>query len=488
MRYRTKVLASFVGLALVSNALLLVVDYALSSRQLRHRIESQVLSIAAAGAVAVDGDLLATLGSAADQESETYRELERHLRAVRDANRRPDVHVKYVYTLHRDAADPTVVRFGVDAEEPGPDKSNLGDVYETPEAFVFNEDAPLVFPEFSTDKWGTWVTAQAPIRDREGRFVALLGVDVAATDVIAAERRLLISGLLSVLAALALAFLVASLLSRRVARPLAALRDAVHAIGEGRFDTTVETRGKDEFAEVGRAVNRMAVGLLQRENLKGALARYVSKDVTRDVLSGVEVRLKGERRRVTILFADLRGFTSLAEKAPPEDVVTMLNDFYARMIESVMAQQGLINKFLGDGLMAMFGAPRRDLRQETHAIRAAFSMQRAMADLRARWGEGGGGERAASMHMGIGIDAGEAVVGNVGSDERIEYTAIGDTVNTASRLEQETKHLDGVEVIVSRTVRDAAADRFRFRAVGSLAIRGKEESVEAFVPEEPSAG
>lgn len=482
MKYRTKVLACFVGLAVTTNAVLLTVEYAQTSRQLRHQIESQVLSIASTAALLLDGDRLASLASPEDQQSETYRDLELHLRRMRDANRRPDVFVKYLYTLHRDRTHPGIIRFGVDAEEVGEDKSNLGDVYETPANFRFNQEGAIVFPEFSTDAWGTWVTAQAPIHDRAGNLVGLLGADVAATEVLRAQRRLLVSGLVSILAALVLAVIVASFLARRVSRPLAAVRDAVRAIAEGRLDTTVDLRATDEFGEVADAINDMAVGLLQRENLKGALARYVSAEVTQAVLEGGGVRLDGERRRVTVLFADLRGFTSMAEKAPPEEVVAMLNDFYAGMIEAVMAQHGLINKFLGDGLMAMFGAPRADEKQEEHAVAAAFAMQRAMAVLRERWRSSPGSHLGSEMEMGIGIHAGEAVVGNVGSDERTEYTAIGDTVNLASRLEAATKEMPDVEVLVSATVWRVVRYRFQFRPMGRVAIRGKDEPVEVYSP------
>ena len=480
MRFRTRVLCMVVGLAVASNAVLMGLMFAHASTQLRQQIESQVLSIAAVGALRVDGDRLATLKAPADQDSDTYRDLERALREVRDSNRRPDVHVKFVYTLHRDPLQPAVIRFGVDAEEPGEDKSNLGDIYETPPGFVFNSDAPFVFPEYETDAWGTWVTAQAPIRDRGGRVVGLLGVDVAAHDVIAAEERLLWSGGLSTLVALLLAMVGSAFLATRVSRPLRKLRRALLEIGRGRLDTEVEVESRDEFGEVASAINEMTVGLMQRENLKGALVRYVSAEVTQTVLDEGAIRLEGQRRNVTILFADLRGFTKLSDKARPEDVVAMLNDFYAGMIDAVMANHGFLNKFLGDGLMAMFGAPRADDQAEQHAVRAAFAMQRAIVRLREHWRSSPGWLAGVELHMGIGIHSGEAVVGNVGSSERMEYTAIGDTVNLASRLESATKELPGVELLVSEAVFCKVRDQFPFESKGSIVVRGKSDPVAVY--------
>lgn len=480
MKFRTRVLWMLVGLALLTNAVLVAVLFAQASRQLRRQIESQVLSIAAEGALQVDADLLAALRDPTDQDSEAYRTIERQLRAIRNANRRSDVFVKFVYTLHRNPQRPALIRFGVDAEEPGDDKSNLGDVYETSPGFVFNADSPYVFPEYSQDAWGTWVTAQAPIRDGNGRVVGLLGVDVAAQDVMAAEQRLLVSGALATLVAMLLAVLGSGWLATRVARPLRVVRNALRDIGAGKLDTEVAVESRDEFGEVAMAINDMTVGLLQRESLKGALVRYVSAEVTQTVLDQGEIRLEGQRRHVTVLFADLRGFTKLSERARPEEVVAMLNEFYAGMIDAVMTNQGFLNKFLGDGLMAMFGAPREDAEPELHAVRAAFAMQRAIVKLREQWHSSSGWLASAELHMGIGIHCGDAVVGNVGSVERMEYTAIGDTVNLACRLEAATKEMPGVEVLVSEPVWRAVAGRFPFESKGSIDVRGKSEPVAVY--------
>lgn len=482
MKFRTRVLCLFVGMALLTNSVLFAISYWQSSRSIKQQIESAVLSIASTGALGIDGERLLELVQGGEQDSDAYRDLEAELRHLRNTNRRSDLQVRFVYTLHRDPSRPDRTIFGVDAEEPGPDKSDLRSVYQSDYKFVFNGDAPYVFPDFVTDEWGTWITAQAPIRTSGGEVAGLLGVDVDARDVVAASRRFLVTGLLAILTALLLAMLLSGFLSTRISLPLAKIHDAVRQIGKGRFETEVRIDSRDEFGEVADAVNDMALGLMQRENLKGALASYVSRDVTQAVLDeGTAPQIAGERRRITVLFADLRGFTRVSDRAPPERVVAMLNQFYERMIEAVLNGHGFLNKFLGDGLMAVFGAPRSDDRQELHAVEAAFRMLKAQDALRERWVREGVRFSQEELRIGIGIYTGDAIVGNVGSDERMEYTAIGDTVNVASRLESMTKEI-GAPMLIGTATYTAVKDVIPFYRVGPVSIRGKELPVEVFAP------
>lgn len=480
MTFRTRLLCMFVGLALLTNSLLLAVSYWQAARVVKRQVESAVLSIAASGALTLDGDLLGELVRDGEQDSPTYRQFETELRRLRDANRRHDLQVRFVYTLHRDPTNPARTLFGIDAEEAGADKSDLRSAYEPDDSFIYNSDAPYVFPDFVTDQWGTWISAQAPIRTRSGVCAGLLGIDVDARDVVAAGRRFLVTGALAILSALLLAVLLAGFLASHVSRPLARMRDAVRRIGRGRLDTRLEVGASDEFGEVACAINEMTEGLLQRDNLKGALVRYVSRDVTQAVLEeGEAPQIEGERRRITVLFADLRGFTSISDRARPERVVAMLNQFYAGMIEATFAHHGFLNKFLGDGLMAVFGAPREDPRQERNAVAAGIAMVEAQRALRSSWIDQGMRIPDDELGMGIGIQTGDAIVGNVGSDERMEYTAIGDTVNLAARLESKTKEL-GVEMLIGAATREAIGTLFPFYSVGALEIRGKEAPVEAY--------
>jgi adenylate cyclase len=476
MKFRTKVTIGLVALALTTNSLLLALVYYQARDSLMKQIQTTVLSIATTSAMLLDVDAYLRIRGRADEDTPAYHGLERYLRLVRDTNRRHDLRVKYVYIIARDADNAGTAHFVVDAEEEGPNKSHLGESYKSIDTSRLDFQTAHLPGGFVTDQWGTWLTALAPVRDRAGRSVGLLGVDIGADDVTVRLRRLLYSGLAAMILSVAFAVGVAMMGSRRLTEPLTVISDAARAVGQGKLDTRIEWRSNDEFSMLAATMNEMVAGLRQRENLKLTLVRYVSREVADEILaSGRMAELKSERRKITVLFADVRGFTTLSESLGPEEVVGLLNEYFDRMIEAIFRYKGTLNKFLGDGFMAIFGAPVDDPYQEEHAIRAALDMQASVRDLRDKYQR----YRAIDFHIGIGINTGVAVVGNIGCDQHMEYTAIGDTVNTASRLEARTKELR-VDTLVSEYTYVAVRNRFRFRKGDVLQVKGKAESIQVY--------
>lgn len=469
MRYRTKVVLALSLLTIFTNGLLLVLSYRGASALLFAQIQSKVLSIATTSALFVDGGAQERLQTQADESSEAYKQLEATLRRVREANRRDDVFTKFVYTMRPDPADPQKWRYVGDAEEAADEKSHIGDPveYRSEDTTGFSLAAPRAETAFSTDQFGTWLSANAPIHDASGQAVGVLGVDIDAANVLAEQRRLLVSGLVALGIAVVVALVCSLALSRWVSAPLSRLKTAVEAIAAGKLDTRVEIKRRDEFGEVGVAINGMAAALRERETLKGALARYVSKHVAENIIADNKLPgLKGDRRRITVLFCDIRNFTRFANALPPEEVVAFLNEYFAEMIEAIFSHQGTLDKFLGDGLMAVFGAPLDDPQHELHAVTAALEMQARLRRLRERWH----GDKA-EIASGIGIHTGDAIVGNIGSEQRMEYTAIGDTVNIASRLERATKEL-GFEILLSESTAEALGGEFSLRRIDDIQCRG----------------
>ena len=482
MKFRTKLILLFIGLALLTNGLLFIINTWQASKMLRAQIGTTALSIAATASALLDGDLHATLVESADAEGEAYKNLEAKLRKVRDANRRDDVQLKFVYTTTPSPKDEGVVLFAVDAEEAGPDKSLLGDLYmqkEVPGTLPTSFEENQVQPVFVEDQWGTWLSANSPLRSSSGNSVGVVSVDIDAKEVIERLNTLKYIGLAALSISIVLAVGLAIYFSNTMARPLKELRRAVIAIGEGKLETRLNTSSGDEFAEVAVAVNEMAAGLQQRDIFKGTLVRYMSGQLAEKILSSGKIPdLKGERRKITVLFADVRGFTSLSEKLPPENVFALLNDYFDKMIEEISKNHGMLNKFMGDGLMAVFGAIEEDLYQEENAIKAALGMRHVLEGMRERFQI----ERQVDLKIGIGINTGVALVGNIGSNQRMEFTAIGDTVNLGSRLESANKEFN-TDIIVSEYTYVAARTQFRFRSLGPLSIRGREEPVSAYAVE-----
>ncbi|HXJ42670.1 MAG TPA: adenylate/guanylate cyclase domain-containing protein, partial [Bryobacteraceae bacterium] len=215
-----------------------------------------------------------------------------------------------------------------------------------------------------------------------------------------------------------------------------------------------------------------------RDRVKTTFAHFVSQQVMDSVLKAGEVKLTGDRRRISVLFCDLRGFSTISENLPPESVVRLLNDYFETMVDVIFRNRGTLDKFIGDGIMVIFGAPEDDPYQEEHALRTAIEMQHALTDLAARWAQEG-----ITVRMGIGINSGSAVVGNIGSSKRMDYTAIGDTVNLASRLESATKEL-GVGILVSEYTYTALRGTFKFRQMGSVTVKGRVEPVLTYTIDE----
>lgn len=281
------------------------------------------------------------------------------------------------------------------------------------------------------------------------------------------------------LASLAAALLGTIAIVSWLMRPIPMLARAAREVGEGRLDTEVTWRSSDEIGVLASAFNDMVRGLRERDHIRNVFGRYVSGEIADAVLGG-KLPLGGERRHVAVIFADIRDFSVLGQSHQPEEMVTLLNDYFSLMTRVIRARGGIVDKFLGDGLLAIFGAPLPTANPEERAVRAALEMRWALSAFNAHRASQG----LVAIRMGLCVTSGEALVGNIGSEEKMEYTAVGEPVNLASRLEGVNKRL-GTSAIVSRRVREATAGVFGYKELGSHAIRGWKDPLELFEPLDP---
>ena len=427
----------------------------------------------------LDAEAHSKIQTRADQDMPVYKQLEASLRRARDANRRRDLYVKYIYSMRPYPGDPSTAEFVLDAEEDGVNKSNVGDVYKNSNPnYIVRFNDFQADQDFVRDQWGLWLTANAPIRDARNETVGAVGVDVSATEVMQRLKGLFGTARWRWGSPLSWRICWPAWLRARLRKPLVTIRNAVERIAAGDYNQTLKIASKDEFGEVANALNKMTLGLQQREDLKSALARYVSEDILNEIIyAGRRSELYSQRKKVTALFADVRGFTNFSEQLSPEETVGMLNDYFEKMIEAVFKNMGHLNKFMGDGLMALFGALRDDEFQEEHAVQAALDMRTALKELQEKWAtsESRARDALASLRIGIGVNTGLAIVGNIGSKQRMEFTAIGDAINLAARLEQATPDR-GVDILVSEYTYVATRSRFPFERVGEISLKGKSES------------
>jgi adenylate cyclase len=214
----------------------------------------------------------------------------------------------------------------------------------------------------------------------------------------------------------------------------------------------------------------------EKRKVKRLFSRYVAKDVYEQLLADPSrAALGGSRRAMTVLFSDVRGFTALSEKGAPEDIVATLNEYFTRMVQVLFDHRGTLDKFVGDMVMALFGAPLDDEDHAEHAVQAAIAMARALDELNAAWAASG----RPTLDIGIGINTGEMVAGNIGSSAIMSYTVIGDAVNLGARLESLNKEY-GTRIIISEATRSRLKGQYHIRPLGSVTVKGKSQPVAIF--------
>jgi len=216
----------------------------------------------------------------------------------------------------------------------------------------------------------------------------------------------------------------------------------------------------------------------QRILLRDTLSRYVSPAMTEEILKNPEsLQLGGQRRHLTVLFADIRSFTSLAEKMDPAEVVEMLNHFFTLMVDLVFEHQGTLDKFLGDGLMAFFGAPLEVPQAASQAVACAIAMQQRLQALQAKG-------TTPIQGMRVGINTGEAIIGNIGSEKRMDFTIIGDVVNVAARLLEVAREHEA-PIIISESTFQEVEDHFPLKPGPAVVLRGRQVPTVSYLVEFP---
>ncbi len=285
---------------------------------------------------------------------------------------------------------------------------------------------------------------------------------------------------LALFALIGVAFVIsvfgASAIARGVSGPMVKLVAATRRVRTGDYGEAVAVDREDEIGELATAFNTMTQGIAERDRVRDLLGKVVDPAVASELL-GKEVELGGEERQVSVLFSDIRGFTSLSEQQRPRDLINVLNRYFTDMSACIETESGVIDKYIGDAIMALFGAPLKQPDHAARAIRAALGMIRALSELNRAFGE----EGLPVLAAGIGVNTALVVVGNMGSARRLNYTAIGDGVNLASRIEGLTP-IYGVPVIVSEGTAAAAAPDFVYRELDRVRVKGRREPVRIFEP------
>ncbi len=276
-----------------------------------------------------------------------------------------------------------------------------------------------------------------------------------------------------------LSFFGALILSRMLSRPVRELHRATQAIGKGDLSVSVLPGSNDELGDLVQAFNGMVRDLKKSDVLKNALTRYVSRDIAERVIEHPElIHVGGIRQKVVILFADIRGFSTLSENLPSEQVVTLLNEYYLPMFEIILNHSGYISNIMGDGIMVIFGIPEYLPSSPDSALKSAIALQAAISRESSKRMAAG----APVVEFGIGIHLGDCIVGNIGSGSRMEYTVVGQAVNIASRIES----MSGPsEILISEDLKKALQSEYLCSPPQQVLLKGIEAPVNILKVLEP---
>lgn len=439
-------------------------------------VSAKLLNLVRTGVLLVDPGAQAEAQRTLDQESEDYRSVYTALTSIRKASELTTP----IYTLTD--YDPAARRARVvvvsDADaslQPGvllplgPEAAQvLGWTFED----GFARSTPIYW------KWNAerrqreqWMTAFAPIVDATGTTIAVVAVEHQGALFSYWFEALSMAVVLACVAGGLMATAVGAGLAWHVTRPISALTGGVARVADGDLSLVLQVHSHDEVGRLTRAFNDMVEGLRQRDFIRNTFGRYVSPEVMQTLLESPEgLKFGGEKREITVLMSDLRGYTQFAEQGDPAWVMEILNDYLARMTDIIIEYGGTINEFIGDGIFAVYGAP---LLHRDHAERAAASalaMQRAMVEINRANAERGGPR----FEMGIGINTGEAVVGNVGSEQRAKYAVVGAAVNLAARVEGCTV---GGQIFLSPAAYERIRDLVEIAAPVPVELKGIAEPV-----------
>ena len=267
--------------------------------------------------------------------------------------------------------------------------------------------------------------------------------------------------------AVAAVLLMGLTLARRITAPLLALVQANRRVSAGDLDVYVAPSTEDETGMLTGSFNEMVAGLRERERVKDTFGKYMSKEVTDYLLQG-EVKLGGESREISVLISDIRSFTTLSEGLPPEDLVAFLNEYFSRMTACVLLNKGRVDKYMGDAILASFGAPIPHPDHAERAVRAALMMREALEEFDKELEAQG----RKPIRIGIGVNTGTVIVGNIGSEERLEYTIIGDVVNATQRTEDLTKEF-AWDILITDNTYEQCKDVIEVGEPHMVTLRGR---------------
>ena len=449
--------------------------------QSSYNYELNVLSaklefIAERGAVLIDAEAVHSLRLPSDKNTVEYREVLAALRNIKKNSgvdnaiimrRRPNGSYEYVAAGHGGFAigeDAHIHRLFPATYKVTNDTWNKGEMMRS----------RLFGGKVGNREFDKFLQLNAPLK-LNGKVVAILVLNKVANSVAEQVATNTFKLLRFTIILIALGLILFWVASTRMLRLLRNLTSAAEEVSQGNLDVTLPAkRSHDEVGRLATSFEGMIEGLKQRDFIRDTFGRYISEEIVDELLNSPDgLKLGGEVREVTFLVSDLRGFTALSSRLAPAEVIEVVNRFLEPMVEIITKYKGTVDEFQGDGILAFFGAPLAAPDDPARAVACAVEMQRALVEINEEQRARG----MAELHMGVGINTGEVIVGNIGSEKRTKYGAMGTAINMAYRIES---HTVSGQVLISPETYSKTAEFVQVGETQDLRFKGLDEPVRVY--------
>ncbi|MBP9023077.1 MAG: HAMP domain-containing protein [Spirochaetes bacterium] len=319
--------------------------------------------------------------------------------------------------------------------------------------------------EYTDSSSKTWLGAYNKTGFSDTGVISIVSKDQAFGMVRKLQRQTILIAVI----VLNLAILFVYFFSKTITKPIRKLVSISNEIRNGKFDISVKSKSRDEIGILSESFEDMARGLAEREKMKDAFGKFVNKEIA-DMILKNELKLGGERKTAAVFFSDIRSFTAISENLQPEEVVDFLNEYMSLMVECVNQTNGVVDKFIGDAIMAVWGTPISRGNDTANAVESALMMREALV----KFNKGRGSAKRPVINIGCGINTGPVLAGQIGSHERMEYTVIGDTVNLASRIESLNKPFC-TDILISSDSYNLVKDLYLCTPMEKITVKGKKD-------------
>jgi adenylate cyclase len=460
--------ASFILSVLTASILMIGISSYFISNFILDAIKTRIHDVVGVASKNINGDLHKNIRTEQDSSKEEFNLYIQFLNQIKSIN--PEI--KYAYTLRKN--DLGQIIFIVDSDPDSDSRAKVGqrvknETISMKKSFDSKEEI-VIEKDYYTDEWGTWITGYAPFYDSNGIFEGILAIDVSVNTIKSHQYNSILVISLAGLFVVLLSIVLSMWLSRKITTPVLLVTSEMSEIQKFNISNSLSTStGIIEIREMISALENM------KKSLR-SFKKYVPSEIVSDLIQlNKEAVLEVDKKDITVFFSDIADFTSISEQVKPEILSKMLGIYLGIITKTILSLKGTVDKYIGDAVMALWSAPKDVLEHEYFACKAALECQKKISKLNSRLKK----LNLPVLNTRIGLNSGEAIVGNMGYKQRLSFTAIGDTVNLSSRLEALNKVYE-TNTIVGETVFNKCKEKFLFRFIDLVAVKGKTRGIKIY--------